>query len=91
MVFQLSVYRGVKIILIPVYIVPMLLRESPISYSGSLLSRIPGRRQHILRITVGIGFCGHPAYRGLAAGCLLSVGREPSVGYAVPSIHLTWF
>ena len=31
----------------------------------ALLSRIPGRRQHIPNITWGLGFCGHPAYRGI--------------------------
>ena len=47
----------------------------PDLFSGSLSSWLPGRRLHILRITIGVGFCGHPAHRRLAAGYLLPMGR----------------
>ena len=47
----------------------------PDLFPGSLSSWLPGRCLHILRITVGLGFCGHPAHRGLAVGCLLPIGR----------------
>jgi hypothetical protein len=50
-------------------------------------SRVPTPRQHIPRITRGIGFLGYPTQLWHTAGSLLRQRRRATGGYSVPCIH----
>jgi hypothetical protein len=54
------------------------------TFPAPMPSRMPAPRLHILGITQGIGFLGHPSRQGIRPGRLLPSLREPLTGYSVP-------
>ena len=54
-----------------------------------LPSLAPDPRQHILGVTPGIRFLGHPSRQRLRVVPCSGNAGEPLSGYSVPSVHLS--